>query len=61
MSLMLMIISFFAFTVVHALTEVGYHHHFIRLLFNLIFYGVTLAIGGLAFHYGWKTSGSVFH
>ncbi|KAI8075596.1 hypothetical protein BDF21DRAFT_439438 [Thamnidium elegans] len=40
---------FFGFTIVNALTEVGIHHHFIRLAFNIIFYGVTLAIGGLAF------------
>ncbi|KAI9343343.1 hypothetical protein BD770DRAFT_447374 [Pilaira anomala] len=40
---------FFAFTLIHALTEVGYHNNFIRMVFNLIFYGITLAIGALAF------------
>ncbi|KAL7311345.1 hypothetical protein PS15m_009119 [Mucor circinelloides] len=51
---------FFAFTVIHAFTEVGIYHHFIRMFFNIVFYGITLAIGGLAFHYGWHTAGSVF-
>ncbi|KAG2192406.1 hypothetical protein INT46_007885 [Mucor plumbeus] len=51
---------FFAFTVINAFTEVGIHHHFIRLVFNIVFYGVTLAIGGLAFSQGWHTVGSVF-
>ncbi|KAL9541246.1 hypothetical protein MBANPS3_009227 [Mucor bainieri] len=51
---------FFAFTVINAFTEVGINHHFIRLIFNIVFYGVTLAIGGLAFHHGWHTTGSVF-
>ncbi|SAM04083.1 hypothetical protein [Absidia glauca] len=43
---------FFAFTVVHAFTEVAVDHRFIRLAFSLVFYGVTLAIGGLAFAQG---------
>ncbi|CAO3598296.1 unnamed protein product [Absidia cylindrospora] len=43
---------FFAFTVVHAFTEIGVEHRFIRLGFSLVFYGVTLAIGGLAFAQG---------
>ena len=51
---------FFAFTVIHAFTEVGIYHHFIRMFFNIVFYGITLAIGGLAFHQGWHTTGSVF-
>ncbi|KAI9483202.1 MAG: hypothetical protein EXX96DRAFT_557268 [Benjaminiella poitrasii] len=51
---------FFALTAIYALTEVGYNHHYLRLLFNLIFYAITLAIGGLAFHYGWHAVGSVF-
>ncbi|KAK4521164.1 uncharacterized protein ATC70_013109 [Mucor velutinosus] len=51
---------FFAFTVIHAFTEIGINHHFIRMIFNIIFYGVTLAIGGLAFHEGWHVVGSVF-
>ncbi|CEP11941.1 hypothetical protein [Parasitella parasitica] len=51
---------FFAFTVVNAFTEVGVSHHLIRLFFNIVFYGVTLAIGALAFHQGWHTNGSVF-
>ncbi|KAI9247365.1 hypothetical protein EDC94DRAFT_362289 [Helicostylum pulchrum] len=42
---------FFAFTLVNALTEVGINHHFIRLGFNIVFYGVTLAIGGLSFYH----------
>jgi hypothetical protein len=45
--------SFFAFTVVNAITQVAVNHHFVRLAFNIIFYGVTLAIGGLAFSEGW--------
>lgn len=51
---------FFAFTVVNAFTEIGVSHHFIRLIFNIVFYGVTLAIGGLAFSQGWNTTGSIF-
>ncbi|KAI8975689.1 hypothetical protein BDF20DRAFT_822620 [Mycotypha africana] len=51
---------FFAFTVIHALTELAINHHFIRLFFNLLFYALTLAIGGLAFKYGWYTHGSIF-
>ncbi|KAI8356658.1 hypothetical protein BD560DRAFT_492080 [Blakeslea trispora] len=51
---------FFAFTAVDAFTEVGVNHHFIRLFFNIMFFGVTLAIGGLAFHYGWHHTTSVF-
>jgi hypothetical protein len=47
------LVSFFAFTLVHAFTEVGVNHHFIRFAFNAIFYAVTLAIGGLAFAQGW--------
>ncbi|KAI8338493.1 hypothetical protein BC941DRAFT_373894 [Chlamydoabsidia padenii] len=43
---------FFAFTVIYAFTEVGVEHHLLRLGFNLVFYGVTLAIGGLAFAHG---------
>ncbi|KAI8099976.1 uncharacterized protein BX664DRAFT_273562 [Halteromyces radiatus] len=43
---------FFAFTVVHAFTEIGVEHRFVRLAFTLVFYGVTLAIGGLAFAQG---------
>ncbi|ORX58070.1 hypothetical protein DM01DRAFT_1333743 [Hesseltinella vesiculosa] len=43
---------FFAFTVVAAFTEIGVEHRFVRLLFSLVFYGVTLAIGGLAFAQG---------
>lgn len=44
---------FFAFTVINAFTEIAIKHHFIRFVFNIIFYGVTLAIGGLAFRQGW--------
>ncbi|CAO3702085.1 unnamed protein product [Rhizopus stolonifer] len=44
---------FFAFTVVNAFTQIAVRHHFIRLVFNLLFYGVTLAIGALAFRQGW--------
>ncbi|KAI7904074.1 uncharacterized protein BX663DRAFT_506317 [Cokeromyces recurvatus] len=51
---------YFAFTCLHAFTEVGYHHHYIRLLFNVLFFALTLAMGGLAFHLGWHTFGSIF-
>jgi hypothetical protein len=51
--LLLLFNSFFGFTALSAFTEVGYKHHFVRLVYNLIFYGVTLAIGGLAFAQGW--------
>ncbi|KAI8381217.1 uncharacterized protein BYT42DRAFT_565711 [Radiomyces spectabilis] len=44
---------YFGFTVIHAFTEIGVDHHFVRLFFNLVFYGITLAIGGLAFSHGW--------
>ncbi|EIE81195.1 hypothetical protein G6F46_005207 [Rhizopus delemar] len=44
---------FFSFTVVHAFTEIAINHHLISLVFNAIFFGVTLAIGGLAFKQGW--------
>lgn len=44
---------FVAFTVIHALTEIAIKHHFIRLGFNLVFFGITLAIGGLSFSQGW--------
>jgi hypothetical protein len=54
------IYSFFAFTVVKAFTEIGVDHHIIRLVFNIVFFGVTLAIGGLAFSHGWHTIGSIF-
>lgn len=44
---------FFAATAINAFTEVGVNHHFIRFIFNIIFFGVTLAIGGLSFSQGW--------
>ncbi|KAF7727995.1 hypothetical protein EC973_006760 [Apophysomyces ossiformis] len=44
---------YFAFTVVFAFSEIGVEHKFIRLVYSAIFYGITLAIGGLAFHQGW--------
>ncbi|KAI9299437.1 hypothetical protein BJ944DRAFT_172392, partial [Cunninghamella echinulata] len=43
---------YFAFTVVYAFTEIGLEHRFIRFIFSLVFFGVTLAIGGLAFSHG---------
>ncbi|KAI8059131.1 hypothetical protein BC940DRAFT_314308 [Gongronella butleri] len=43
---------FFGFTVIAAFTEIGVNHRFVRLIFSLVFYGVTLAIGGLAFSQG---------
>ncbi|CAO3654087.1 unnamed protein product [Cunninghamella echinulata] len=43
---------YFAFTIVYAFTEIGLEHRFIRFIFSLIFFGVTLAIGGLAFSQG---------
>ncbi|RCH78422.1 hypothetical protein CU098_004204 [Rhizopus stolonifer] len=51
---------FFAFTALDAFTEIGVNHHFIRMVFNLLFFAITLAIGGLAFHYGWHHTTSVF-
>ncbi|CAO3648888.1 unnamed protein product [Cunninghamella blakesleeana] len=45
---------YFAFTVVYAFTEIGLEHRFIRFVFSLVFYGVTLAIGGLAFSQGFQ-------
>ncbi|KAI8150280.1 hypothetical protein BJV82DRAFT_548827 [Fennellomyces sp. T-0311] len=44
---------YFAFTVVFAASELFYSNRFIRLGYSTIFYGLTLAIGGLAFAQGW--------
>ncbi|CEG74004.1 hypothetical protein RMATCC62417_09280 [Rhizopus microsporus] len=52
-SVMILSWIFFAFTAINAFTEIAVKHHFIRFAFNIIFYGVTLAIGGLAFKHGW--------
>ncbi|KAG2195501.1 hypothetical protein INT47_012045 [Mucor saturninus] len=52
-SVMVLSWIFFAFSLIHALTQGAYGHYLIRLGFNLIFFGVALAIGGLAFSRGW--------
>ncbi|KAI9491164.1 hypothetical protein BDB00DRAFT_834068 [Zychaea mexicana] len=44
---------YFALTAIVAFTEVGYGHRFIRFVYSAVFYGITLAIGGLAFSHGW--------
>ncbi|KAI8145659.1 hypothetical protein BJV82DRAFT_601768 [Fennellomyces sp. T-0311] len=44
---------FFALTAVVSITEIGYGHRFIRFVYSAAFYGITLAIGGLAFARGW--------
>lgn len=46
--------SFFALTVIVAFTEIGYGHRFIRFLYSAAFFGITLAIGALAFQQGWR-------
>lgn len=38
--------SYFAFTVLYALSEIAYAHRFIGLAYSVIFYALTLAIGG---------------
>ncbi|KAJ8656347.1 hypothetical protein O0I10_007912 [Lichtheimia ornata] len=45
---------FFALTVIVAFTEIGYGHRFIRFLYSAAFFGITLAIGALAFQQGWR-------
>ncbi|KAI7874920.1 hypothetical protein K492DRAFT_137172 [Lichtheimia hyalospora FSU 10163] len=44
---------YFAFTVVFAFSELVYGNRFVRVGYNIIFYALTLAIGGLAFAQGW--------
>ncbi|KAI9264065.1 hypothetical protein BDA99DRAFT_559376 [Phascolomyces articulosus] len=44
---------YFAFTVVFAFSELIYSNRFIRFGYSTIFYGLALAIGGLAFAQGW--------
>ncbi|ORY94567.1 hypothetical protein BCR43DRAFT_476343 [Syncephalastrum racemosum] len=45
---------YFALTVVVAFSEIGYDHRFVRFIYSAAFFGITLAIGGLAFRQGWK-------
>ena len=45
--------SYFAFTVVFAFSELIYSNRFLRLGYSVIFYALTLAIGGLSFAQGW--------
>ncbi|KAI7877815.1 hypothetical protein K492DRAFT_238930 [Lichtheimia hyalospora FSU 10163] len=45
---------YFALTAVVSLSEVGYGHRFVRFVYSTAFYGITLAIGGLAFAQGWR-------
>ncbi|KAJ8657928.1 hypothetical protein O0I10_006456 [Lichtheimia ornata] len=44
---------YFAFTVVFAFSELIYGNRVVRLGYSAIFYGLTLAIGGLSFAQGW--------
>jgi hypothetical protein len=44
--------SFFGFAVVFAIVESSIGHRFVRLAYTLIFFGLALAIGGIAFAYG---------
>ncbi|KAI8986937.1 hypothetical protein BDB01DRAFT_586527 [Pilobolus umbonatus] len=44
---------FFAVTAVYALVAAAFHHNLIRMVMNLILFGVAIAIGALAFKHGW--------
>ena len=44
--------SFVAFAFVYFFVEASYEHRYLRLLYSLTFYGLGLAIVGLAFTYG---------
>ncbi|KAI9022815.1 hypothetical protein CLU79DRAFT_750902 [Phycomyces nitens] len=50
-----MIISwiYVGFTVLISLTELVVDNRYYRFLYSIMFYGLTLAIGGLAFKQGW--------
>ncbi|CEG68126.1 hypothetical protein RMATCC62417_04443 [Rhizopus microsporus] len=46
---------FFAFAVVYFFVEASYEHRYLRLLYSLTFYGISLAIIGCAWHQGFYT------
>jgi len=43
---------YFAFAVVFAIFESALAHRFVRLAYSLVFYGLAIAIGAIAFRYG---------